>query len=109
MIVLGEKDLFELILRKYEAAGSPQGFFIMSFDNISKDDKHLILAWKDIWMNKNLRRECSEFLLVPETSWDKLKAHGYQHKQGFVTNGAWLPDRVRLKYVDLEHGNEDKK
>lgn len=107
MIVFGEKDLFELILRRYEAAGSPQGFFVLRFDNISKDDKRLLLAWRDIWMNKKLRRECSEFLIVQETSWDNFKAHGYRPKFGFVTKGACLPEAVRLKYVDLEHGKED--
>lgn len=108
MIVFGEKDLFELLLRRYEAAGSPQDFFVLRFDNIGKDDKRLLLAWRDIWMNKKLRRECSEFVLVPETSWGKLQAQGYRPTHGFVTDGAYLPDAVKLKYVELEHGKEEK-
>lgn len=106
MITFGETDLFELVLKKYREAGSPQDFFRLRFDNISKDEKRLLLAWRDMWVNKKLRRECSEFLLVPEYSYRTLLEKGYHPKRGFVTDGAALPEYVNLKYVDLEHGEE---
>lgn len=99
MIIFGEKKLFELILRKWEAAGSPKAFFILRFDKVTKEEKLLLLDLRDIWIKKRLRRECSEFLLINEFTADNVRMIVYQPTFGFIMDDGFLPSAVRLKYV----------